>query len=116
MAIAIAVALAGIFVAYLVYQKRRIKAVEPEVLANAWYYDQTVSDFMGGPGREAFEGTAWFDKHVVDGAVNGSARGVRALAGGLRKGQSGYVRAYAGIIALGVTAMLVWFVLVRGLL
>jgi NADH-quinone oxidoreductase subunit L len=116
MAIAVAVALAGIFVAYLVYQKRRIKAVEPEVLANAWYYDKTVSDFMGGPGREAFEGTAWFDKHVVDGAVNGSARGVRALAGGLRKGQSGYVRAYAGIIALGVTAMLVWFVLVRGIL
>ena len=38
----------------------------------AWYYDKAVSGFMGGPGREAFEATAWFDANVIDGAVNGS--------------------------------------------
>ena len=47
------------------------------MLANAWYYDKAVSDFMGGPGRESFEGAAWFDAHVIDGAVNGAARSVR---------------------------------------
>ena len=52
---------------------------------------------MGGPGREAFEGAAWFDAHVIDGAVNGAGHGrCAATAGELRKGQTGYVRSYAG--------------------
>ena len=42
--------------------------------------------FMGGPGREAFEGTAWFDANVVDGAVNGTAAAVRGAAGELAQG------------------------------
>ena len=71
---------------------------------------------MGGPGREAFEATAWFDANVVDGAVDGSGRSVQATAGVLRKGQSGFVRVYAGIIGVGVAALLAWFVLVRGIL
>jgi NADH-quinone oxidoreductase subunit L len=114
MGVAIAVALAGIVAAYLVYQKRRMPAVEPAVLANGWYYDQAISDFMGGPGRDSFEAVAWFDRTVVDGAVVGSGKAVRGLAGQVRKGQSGYVRAYAGILALGVAGLLVWFVLVQG--
>ena len=102
--------------AWLVYQKRRIKAVEPTVLANAWYYDRAVTDFMGGPGREAAEGAAWFDANVVDGAVRGTAVVVRDTAGELRKSQSGFVRAYAGFIGLGVVVLLAWFVVVRGIL
>ena len=91
--IALAVAIAGIIAAYLVYQRKRVKAIEPAILANAWYYDQAVTEFMGGPGREAFEATAWFDANVVDGAVNGAGRTVRARAGGVRRIQNGYVRA-----------------------
>ena len=105
-AIALAVAIAGIIAAYLVYQRKRVKAIEPPILANAWYYDQAITEFMGGPGREAFEGTAWFDAHVVDGAVNGAATTVRETAGVVRRGQSGYVRAYAGIIGVGVVLLL----------
>ncbi len=108
--------MAGIFLGWLVYQKRRVKAVEPVILANAWYYDQAITDFAGGPGREAFEATAWFDANVVDGAVDGTGRAVRDTAGVLRKSQNGFVRAYAGIIGLGVVALLAWFVLARGIL
>ena len=75
--VAVVVALAGIIAGWLVYQKRRVKAVEPAILANAWYYDQAVTEFTGGPGREAFEATAWFDANVVDGAVDGTGRVVR---------------------------------------
>jgi NADH-quinone oxidoreductase subunit L len=114
--IALTVAIAGIIAAYLVYERKRVKAIEPPVLANAWYYDRAVTEFMGGPGREAFEGTAWFDAHVVDGAVNGAATTVREIAGVVRRGQSGYVRAYAGIIGVGVAVVLVWFVVARGIL
>jgi NADH-quinone oxidoreductase subunit L len=109
-------AVAGIVGAWLVYQRHRVKAVEPEILLHAWYYDEAVTDFMGGPGRVAFEDTAWFDTHVVDGAVNGSAELVRATATEVRKTESGYVRAYAGIIGVGVVLLLGWFVVVRGML
>jgi NADH-quinone oxidoreductase subunit L len=114
--IAVVVSMAGIIAAYLVYQRKRVKAVEPAILANAWYVDQTVTEFMGGPGREAFEGTAWFDANVVDGAVNGSGRTVRSAAGGVRRTQNGYVRAAAGIISVGVAVVLAFLVVVQGIL
>jgi NADH-quinone oxidoreductase subunit L len=116
MVIALAVAFAGIIAAYLVYQRKRVKLVEPAILVNAWYYDQAVTQFMGGPGRESFEATAWFDANVVDGAVNGAASSVRESAGGLRRIQNGYVRASAGVISVGVALVLAWLVIGRGIL
>ena len=108
------VASAGIAAAYLVYEKQRYKAVEPEALAHAWYYDETIAGFVGGPGTAAFGGVAAVDAGVVDGAVNGVGR-VLTLAGGqLRKLQTGYVRSYAAGIGVGAVALLGWFV-VRGM-
>jgi NADH-quinone oxidoreductase subunit L len=109
-----AVVMLGIVVAWLVYQRKRIKAVEPAILEHGWYYDQAVSAFMGGPGREAFEGAAWFDANVVDGAVNGTATVVKETAGVVRKSESGYVRGYAVVIGIGVVLVLGWF-LFKGL-
>ncbi len=86
------------------------------MLANAWYYDQAVTDFAGGPGRKAFEDVAWFDATVVDGAVNGAATTVREAAGEVRKGQTGFVRGYAAILGIGAVGLLAWFVVVRGML
>ncbi len=106
-------ALVGVFVAYLVYSKQRLKAIEPTTLANGWYYDKGISDFMGGPGRDGFEGVAWFDANVIDGAVNGTGKGVQAIAGVIRKGQSGLVRTYAALIGVGVVLLLAWF-FIRG--
>jgi NADH-quinone oxidoreductase subunit L len=116
MLLATAAAVIGIVVAWLVYERGRIQAKEPTILANAWYYDRTISAFMGGPGRESFEGASWFDKHVVDGAVNGTGKLVQATAGEMRKSQSGFVRGYAAIIGIGVVGLLAWFVVVRGIL
>jgi len=110
-AVAVLAAAAGIVAGILVYLKKRVRPVEPAILANGWYYDQAVSDFMGGPGRRAFEGAAWVDRTIVDGAVNGTAMAVRSAAGELRKGQTGFVRSYALWIGAGVVALLTWFVL-----
>jgi NADH-quinone oxidoreductase subunit L len=104
------VAIAGIGLAYLVYERHRLKAVEPEILAHAWYYDDAVSAFVGGPGREGFDDVLWFDEHVVDGAVNGIGKESAAAGRGLRVLQSGFVRNYALGIALGAVALLGWFV------
>ena len=116
LAVAVVVAAAGIIASYLVYEKKRAKAVEPKVLEQAWYYDKGVSAFMGGPGRKMFDAVAWFDAKVVDGAVNGVGKLVRGSAGEVRKTQSGYVRQYAAALGVGVVLLLVWFVVIRGIL
>jgi NADH-quinone oxidoreductase subunit L len=108
-AVAVLAALTGIFVSSLVYLRRRIKAVEPAVLAHAWYVDESVSRFVGGPGMKGFEAVAWFDRHVIDGAVNGVATLVRTSGRGLRQVQSGFVRSYALGIAAGVVVLLGYF-------
>jgi len=114
--LAAVVTLVGIAVAWMVYQRRRLPVVEPAVLEQAWYYDRAITDAVGGPGRQAFEATSWFDRNVVDGGVNGVAWSLRNAAQELRKPQNGYVRASAGIIGMGAVGLLVWFVVVRGIL
>jgi NADH-quinone oxidoreductase subunit L len=102
-------AFTGIFVGWLVYLRRRATVTEPAVLAHAWYYDEAVTRFVGGPGTRAFEAVAWFDSHVIDGAVNGVATLVRTSGRGLRTMQSGFVRSYALGISAGVVVVLGYF-------
>ncbi|WP_420451514.1 NADH-quinone oxidoreductase subunit L [Ilumatobacter sp.] len=115
-AIAVACALAGIVAAFFVYQRRAVDPVEPELLARGWRYDEAIAWFTGNPGRSGFQGVADADSRIVDGSVNGVAAAVRAVGGELRRGQTGYVRQYAGVIGIGVVLLLVWFVVVRGIL
>ncbi len=115
-AIAIACALIGIAAGWAVYQKRMARPVEPELLARGWRYDEAISWFMGKPGRDGFQAIADYDSNVVDGAVNGVAVAVRETAQQVRKGQTGYVRQYAGVIGIGVVLLLGWFVVIRGIL
>ena len=114
--LAIACAALGIATAIAVYAKGRAKPFEPELLARGWRYDETVSAFMGGPGRRAFDAVARFDAGVVDGAVTGTATGVRSVAERLRRGQTGFVRNYSAIVVAGVLGVLIWFVIIRGVL
>lgn len=114
--LAIACALSGIALAVAVYGRRRLRAIEPQLLADGWRYDAGVSAFMGGPGRRAFDALARFDARVVDGAVNGVATLVASTSGRVRRLQTGNVRSYAGIVGAGVVLVLIWFVIVRGVL
>src|SRR4029453_10994120 len=75
--VAVGAGVVGIAIAAVVYLRHRRRAVEPAVLAHAWYYDEAITGFMGGPGRKSFEAVAWFDAHVIDGAVNGVSGVVR---------------------------------------
>jgi NADH-quinone oxidoreductase subunit L len=113
--IAIGCGLVGIVLGILVYARRLTKPVEPEVLAQGWYYDRGITAFMGGPGRFVFDAIAWFDKTIIDGAVMGAARVVWGSAGALRKGQTGNVRNYAGFVGVAAVLVLAWFVIVRAL-
>jgi NADH-quinone oxidoreductase subunit L len=109
-AVAIGAGLVGIALASVVYLRHRVRAIEPEVLAHAWYYDDEVTAFMGGPGRKSFDAIAWFDVHIIDGAVNGVATLVRGVGGRLRPLQSGFVRSYALGVTIGVVVVLGYFI------
>ena len=79
------------------------------LFGHAWYYDEGIAALVGGPIRR---GAEWlsdvFDQKVVDGAVNGIAKGFGAAGAGLRRVQTGLVRQYALGVALGAAALLVW--------
>ena len=109
--IAVIVALTGIALSIAVYSKKKVAAIEPQLLADGWKYDKSITNFMGGPGRRVFDGIAWVDRTIVDGAVNGVGRLVQGAGGFLRKAQTGAVRNYAAGVGLGVVALLVWFFL-----
>jgi NADH-quinone oxidoreductase subunit L len=115
LAFAIVIALSGIALSIAVYSKGKFKAIEPQILADAWRYDSAVATLVGGPGRAAFNGIAAFDAKVVDGAVNGVGIEVRSASGIMRKIQSGLVRSYAAIIGIGAVLVLAWFLL-RGVI
>jgi NADH-quinone oxidoreductase subunit L len=101
-------AISGLLLGAAVYLRNRrdlAARVEQPVLARGWYVDRAVSAFMGGPGRQGFEGVTWFDANVVDGAVDGVATVVREGSGKARLVQTGFVRNYALGLALGVVVI-----------
>jgi len=109
--VALGGALLGIGLAMAVYLKHKVKPVEPAVLANAWYVDAGYAAVVGGPGTDAFDFITYeVDAKVIDGAVNGTAAGVRDIAKQGRKLQTGFVRNYAWGVAMGAALLLGWFV------
>lgn len=115
--VAVAGGLLGIGAAVALFLKRRREdqPAEPALLARGWYYDIGLARFMGGPGRAGFDALAWFDRTVVDGAVNGVAALVRGTGGITRRVQSGFVRAYAGVVAFGAI-LVVAVMILRGVI
>ncbi|MCY4068419.1 MAG: NADH-quinone oxidoreductase subunit L [Acidimicrobiaceae bacterium] len=111
--VSLAGAALGIAVAAAVYLRQRLPArrFERPAAARAFYFDELWTRFVGGPGRRGFEAVAAFDAGVIDGAVNGVGRSVRAAAVTLRRAQSGFVRSYALLTAAGAVALLVWFLI-----
>ena len=110
-AISVTFVLAGIFLAYLVYSRHRLKAVEPELLEHGWYVDEGVAALVGGPGEASWEGIAQFDHKVVDGTVMGAGAVITDTGRGLRRFQTGLIRVYAVGIGIGAVLLLGWFLL-----
>ncbi len=108
-AFSVLLAAVGIYLAWWAYgrpSESRRGAPEPEVLARGWYIDAAYAWVVAKPGRAVFDALAAFDRTVVDGAVNGVGFLVRSAGGGARRLQSGLVRSYALIMALGAVVLL----------
>lgn len=116
------VALAGIFVAYAIYGARWVsneaigRTFRPvrTLWYRKYYFDELYEDIIvrkvlvGG----VFRVSAWFDKWVVDGAVNGVALLTREGGGVMRRVQTGKLQEYG--VAMGVGVLLVLTVVLVG--
>jgi NADH-quinone oxidoreductase subunit L len=115
MLVSLAVALAGIFVAYRFY------VVDPEapgrlaqrarglyqLVFNKYWVDELYDAVIVQPiYRTSVRLWERFDAAVIDGAVNGLGRMVERGAGLLRLAQTGYVQAYALLLTLGLVVVL----------
>jgi NADH-quinone oxidoreductase subunit L len=116
-AIATAIALGALAVAWWVYASGRVDPLRlrerlqpwPRAAADGWYVDQLYSAAVVRPGKRAASLIAnAFDLGVVDGLVNGVGGAVARLAAWGRRIQTGFVRSYALGFLVGVVAILIW--------
>jgi NADH-quinone oxidoreductase subunit L len=110
------IGLAGIFLAMLMYLFKVfspdivVKALGPvyTVIYNKYYIDEAYAWIVHRVYFVLSKGIAWFDRHVVDGFMNGLAWGSQVSGSVLKRVQSGQVQAYALVFALGLTALLIF--------
>ena len=121
-AVAVAAGVVGAGMAFFAYHRpseawRRFQSGFGRVWGwweNAYRVDDIYGAMLVAPGRRLAEQAAFrLDLKVVDGAVNGVARLVRATGTMIRPAQSGLIRQYGLWFALGLVAVLAW-ILVRG--
>jgi NADH-quinone oxidoreductase subunit L len=119
MGISVATALLGFLIAYVFYVARpelpsrlaqRAHAMYA-ILTHKYYVDEIYDAVIVSPILAASREFFWqfIDNFIIDGAVNGAGKVVRAAGGGLRYMQTGYVRTYAGWILLGGILVVAWF-------
>jgi NADH-quinone oxidoreductase subunit L len=118
MALSVAVAVLGIVIALRAYGgtaalatsvRERFAAVHRALLNKYWVdelYDATVVRFT----RWVADTWKVIDEKVVDGTVNGVGFVFEAASAVLRLFQTGFVGTYAMFFALGVLALLIYFV------
>jgi NADH-quinone oxidoreductase subunit L len=110
-------ALAGVVTAWFFYLKAPHipqaigKAFSPivRILENKYYMDWFNENVLAAGARLLGLGL-WKggDQAVIDGAINGTARGVGGLAGVLRQAQTGRLYTYALVMLLGIFGLLTW--------
>jgi NADH-quinone oxidoreductase subunit L len=82
-----------------------------KLLLNKYYVDEIYDAVIVQPIKLLSVGALWkgIDVGVIDGTVNGVGALVRAGSSGLRRLQTGSVRAYAAGLFLGVALVLGWY-------
>jgi NADH-quinone oxidoreductase subunit L len=119
MLLSIVAAVAGIGIAFYFFLKNHRAAdavavrfsVLRTLLLNKYYVDEIYDATIVQPIRIVSEEGLWkvVDVRVIDAAVNGVGQTVAASSEGVRRLQTGSVRAYAASVFLGVVAILGYY-------
>lgn len=119
MGIATAVAIAGIWTAYNVYQRAKVlpaaneKEMRPleRFIYHKFKVDELYHNVITAPLNAASEGFKYVDRELIDGLVNGVGVSVKWLSGVIRQVQTGNIGFYIFSMVLGVIAIIFWSVL-----
>ncbi len=113
--ISLIVAILGIFLAYAMYGAKWIspdavgKIFKPlySLFSRKYFMDELYENIIvkGLLINGLFKALAFFDSRVVDGTVNGVARGTAGAGKSMRYAQSGQLQSYVIAIALGIVAI-----------
>ena len=122
--VSVAAGLVGIAIAFLLYRhasdetrERLLGRVRRPFMAweNGYWVDDVYGALIVKPGmRIALWSAGAVDQRTIDGLVNGVGVAIRRLGHRLRPLQSGFVRSYGALLAVGAVAMVAWIV-ARGL-
>lgn len=113
MGLTLALVVVGALVAWFMYARSEVPTVvQPSnALVNAarrdMYQDAINEAVAMRPGQGLVIAASASDRYVVDGAVEGLARGTAGLGELVRRTQSGYVRSYAGYMLGGTVLALI---------
>jgi NADH-quinone oxidoreductase subunit L len=118
--VSVAVAFAGLGLAWFLYVKRRdlpakiadsLGGLYAAVL-NKYYVDEIYGAAIIGPLIAFSTRVLWrgIDATLIDGSVNSSARGVCEIGDSLRHQQSGNIRSYAGWVTAGAALVILYMV------
>ncbi len=105
--VSIGLAALGVLAAYVVYLRRTRPPTEfePRFFEKGWYLDFAYAWLVAVPGTAVFNAVTWFDENIIDGAVNGVGSVTRGVGSGVRRVQTGFVRGYALVIAIGAVVL-----------
>ena len=110
--LSVAAAFLGLFVGYLVYHVRKGKTTLGlresglgKASRQALGFDALYHNVFTKPGEGTASGLALLDREVVDEGLGSSSKGVAFIANAVRSVQTGYARAYALVMFLGVALL-----------
>ena len=118
-AITLTVVIVGAIIAWIMYARRPVPIDPPRGnwltrAAREELYGNQVNDVLVvEPSLKTAEALTWFDRHGVDGFVNGLARSTGRLASSARKYQSGFTRSYAVSMVGGALLVVLALLLMR---
>jgi NADH-quinone oxidoreductase subunit L len=116
---ALALAVAGVALAWAMYGRRPVSAVAPAArfpvtaARRDLYGDAFNESVLMRPGQWLTRLSVYFDNRGVDGLVNTLAATVGGTSGRLRRVQNGFVRSYALSMFIGAVLLVGAFLLVR---
>ncbi len=110
--LSVVVAALGIFIAWAMYLRRRptedpllALAGISTLLENKFYVDELYELIFVKAGTKVADGLAWFDRTVIDGAVNGAGAIATSASRFTRRAQTGSVRNYLGGVVFGTVVV-----------
>ena len=100
----------GMGIGAAVWLKNPLKPM-PKVLENKYYVDEIYEAAVIQPLEHTSRDLLWkvVDVRIIDGLVNGAARGMAGLSGILRYTQTGSSRNYAAVILIGAIIIIGYF-------